>query len=111
MKLSLRNSKTRKIDENLAINDILSDPNAAFDFVIANLNGDHPFVINKISDRAYFILSGSGEVRVANNRYNVKKDDFIFIPKNTIHTIKGNLKYIIITSPPFNPANEEIIKK
>ena len=38
-------------------------------------------------DEALFILSGNGEVKVGNEIYKVKENDFIYVPKNTNHTI------------------------
>ena len=77
---------------------------------IAELNGNHPIVINQKSDRVYFILSGSGKVLVNDEIHDVVSNDLIFIPKNTKHSIRGKLEYIIITSPPFNPNNEAILE-
>lgn len=110
MKISVKQLPKREIDKNLVIYDLLSKPELNFDFVIAELSGDHPALINKVSDRVYFILSGKGSVRVGDTMYSVDRQDLVFIPKGTIHSIHGKLKYIIITSPPFDPNNEEIIE-
>jgi mannose-6-phosphate isomerase-like protein (cupin superfamily) len=111
MKTSVKHSPKRRVDDNLVISDVLSKPDAAFDLVVAELHGDHPSVINKVSDRAYFVLSGRGKVLVGNETYNVEEQDLVFIPRNTVHSIRGHLKYMIITSPPFHPSNEEILEQ
>ncbi len=110
MKTSISDAPKRRIDDNLTIIDLLTDKKFAFDFIIANLNGTHPKVINRISQRVYYILSGNGSVQVSNEMYDVKSGDLVYIPANTVHSINGELKYIVITSPPFNPANEKIIE-
>jgi len=89
---------------------MLSDKDFSFDFVIADLDGEHPAHINKISDRIYFILEGEGRVSVGGEISAVVKDDLVKIPKNTVHSIEGKLRYVIITSPPFDPRNEEEVK-
>jgi mannose-6-phosphate isomerase-like protein (cupin superfamily) len=78
-----------------------------FDFVISTLSGSHPRRINKISDRAYFILSGSAEVTVGDETHRAETHDLILIPANTPHSIAGKAEFIIITAPPYAPQNEE----
>lgn len=108
MKLEMKSSPKRVIDENLTITDVLTQ-SSDFDMVFAELDGDHPTVKNSRSDRAYFILEGSGEVLVDNESYLVEKHDTIYITKGSPHTIKGKLDYLIITSPPFSPDFEEVL--
>lgn len=106
MKFSKGTAKVRRIGPELTIYDIFVDPNANMDFVIAELNGNHPMVINYESDRIYFIIKGKGEVFSDNKWENVVENDCVYIKKNTVHSIRGNLIYAIITAPPFNPQNE-----
>jgi mannose-6-phosphate isomerase-like protein (cupin superfamily) len=106
MKLSLKNSSRRQVDDALVIQDLFDGSGFPFDFVVAELNGNHPTVRNKISDRVYFFLDGTASVKVAAQRFEVEKYDLITIPKNTPHSLSGHARYIVITSPPFDPANE-----
>lgn len=106
MKFSKETAEKRRIGSELTIYDIFTAPNANLDFVIAELSGDHPMVINYVSDRIYFIIRGRGEVFSDNQWENVTENDCIYIKKNTAHSIRGNLTYAIITSPPFDPQNE-----
>lgn len=108
IKKSLLESNSRQVDPYLTITDLFSDPAARFDVVIGSLDGPHGKYINNTSDKAYFILEGQGTVYIDSLSAPVEKYDFIYIPPNTQHGIKGNLKFIIITSPPFNPNNERI---
>jgi mannose-6-phosphate isomerase-like protein (cupin superfamily) len=109
MKFSLSSSKKRQIDEVLLINDLFSKEGAAFDFVIAELNGSHPTIINYVSERIYFILSGKAVVVVDETSFDVQENDLIYIMKGQKHSINGSVKYLIITSPPFDPKNEKVI--
>ncbi len=109
MKYSLKNSLTRKIDENLQITDLLSDKEFSFDCVVAVLSGPHPLVLNKVSDRAYYFLEGSATVTVGGSVYDVEAEDLVKIPAGTPHGLKGKTKYLVITSPPFDPNNESLV--
>lgn len=111
MKHSTANSKVRSVDSNLDVTELFNGEDFAFDFVIADLDGDHPKVVNYESDRAYFILEGSGTVEVNSKSFNVKQHDLITIKSGEEHTIEGDLRYVIVTSPPFDPENEEITEK
>ena len=109
MKINFVKAEKRVIDDALTIYDMFNGKNFNFDFVIAELNGDHPYLINKISDRVYYFLEGEAKVTVGNAVHECIKSDLVIIPKNTKHGLTGNAKYIIITSPPFSPENEEVL--
>lgn len=109
MKITFAKAKKRIIDDALTIYDMFNGDNFKFDFVIAELNGDHPYLINKVSDRVYYFLEGKVKVTVGDEVYDCVKDDLVIIPKNTRHGLTGKAKYIIITSPPFSPENEEVL--
>lgn len=110
MKFSMKEATIRHIGLELTIYDIYADPRANMDFVIAELNGNHPAVINYMSDRIYYIICGSGEVYSDNQWDDVSSGDCIYIKKNTVHSIRGKLKYAIITSPPFDTKNESEVE-
>ena len=108
MKRSVSSSVRRQVGEALQIIDVFDGAGFAFDFVIAELRGDHPTVMNRTSDRTYFVLEGRGTARVADETFEVQKDDLICIHAGMPHSISGNLRYIVVTAPPFDPANEEV---
>jgi len=107
MKFNLATSTVRKVDKALTIYDLFDGRGFNFDFVIADLNGDHGTHVNHVGDRVYFVLSGNGRVTVGSENYDVVKDDLIVIAKNTPHSINGTLRFMIITAPPFDPAHEQ----
>lgn len=108
MKSSLSNAPIRIMD-NLKIFDLFKGEGFSFDFVIAELDGDHPAVRNHVSDKAYFILEGTGTAQISSIKETVNANDFIKIPRGEAHSISGKLRYVIICSPPFDPNNEEIL--
>lgn len=107
MKSSLSQAPNRIFD-NLKICDLFKGEGFSFDFVIAELDGNHAAVRNHVSDKAYFILEGTGTAQIGIEKLEVNKDDFVKIPKGEFHSINGKLRYIIMCSPPFDPMNEEI---
>jgi mannose-6-phosphate isomerase-like protein (cupin superfamily) len=109
MKLNLATSTVRRVDKALTIYDLFDGRGFNFDFVVADLDGDHGSHINRVSDRVYFVISGTGKVTVGSQKYDVAKDDLIVITRNTLHSISGQLRFLIITAPPFDPANEELL--
>ena len=107
-KTNFDEAPVRLVDDTLKIHELVDTPN--FDMVGATLNGDHPTLVNDVSDRAYYILDGSGIVCAGNECFPVEAGDAVQIAKGTAHSIKGTLRYLIITSPPFDPANERVIE-
>lgn len=107
----LENSNSRSIDEHITVDALFDGRDFNFDLVVANLDGKHPTIVNSESDRAYFILEGQGEVRVGEEEYEVKDEDLILINAVKKHSIQGTLRYLIITSPPFDADNEQIIEE
>src|SRR5271165_6138535 len=100
MKHSFAGSPSRVVDTSMVINDVFTEQKAPFDLVIANVDGDHGKHVNKISDRVYFILEGSGHVVDGDDEYEVAPFDVVFIPKGIVHGISGKLRLAIISAPP-----------
>jgi mannose-6-phosphate isomerase-like protein (cupin superfamily) len=113
MKFSVDTSNKREknyTSGDMQLVDLFSVEGAAFDLVIADLKGDHGATINNVSERVYFILSGKGIVMVDGRIYDVQPNDLIYIKPGQPHSISGEIKYLIITSPPFNSANESKVQ-
>ena len=106
---TIKSAKERKVDDSLQIIDLFTKEEGNFDLVIASIDGNHPFTLNRISQRAYFILEGHALVDVDGKEYDMKKNDFVFIDKGQPHSIRGKAKYLIITSPPYHSLNEEAL--
>lgn len=106
LKKNYLDSNKRDVDQFFSVIDMSVSCDANFNVVIGNLKGPHGRFVNNTSDKGYFILNGSGEVYLGNDKISVSPNDFVFIPKNTPHGIKGELEFLIITSPVFNPQNE-----
>lgn len=109
MKLSRAGAEVRKIDDALTIESLFDGRNFAFDAVIGVLQGEHPTVINHVSDRAYFILKGAVSIQVGDVVHEANMHDLVVVPKETEHSLHGAAEYLIITAPPFAPENETVV--
>ncbi len=62
-------------------------PNFAMRKFSIEPGGSMPLHINKVEHEQY-VLNGSAEVRIGNEKFIVKKDDVVFIPAQTPHSYK-----------------------
>lgn len=101
-------AKIRKAENIEVANYITKDSSNNFSLAVVTLRGRHPKVRNRISDRGYFVLEGRASVVVGDQTAQVSAGDVVFIPAGTWHFIEGDVKYIAVNSPPFDPALEEV---
>ncbi|MCK5212130.1 hypothetical protein KAJ89_05500 [Candidatus Parcubacteria bacterium] len=80
--------------------------NNKFSGVFVDINGDHGKIKCLNEDRIYFIISGKGKFVVGGKEDVVEANDLIFIPKNTTYNLVGKMKYFLVCSPKFNPADD-----
>ncbi len=98
---------TVRSKENIKIrNYITKSLSSSFSLAVSTLNGLHPRTMNIASDRAYFIIEGEGTVEVGNKIGQVRAGDAVYIPKNTVHSIRGRIKYVVVNAPPYESSNE-----
>ncbi|MFB6174736.1 MAG: cupin domain-containing protein [Candidatus Nanohalobium sp.] len=103
------------VDDNTQITDLLEAPeDGNFDSVIGEVDGYHPAgderkkIFNENSQKGYYILEGDGKIYVGNEVHEVEKGDFVLVPEKTNHALEGDFKALIVTSPPFDPEDEEL---
>ncbi len=100
---SLDTIKAPKNYENIYVKKIASDSlTSSFIIFIKKKVKKHKHVYH--SEHVY-ILAGEGEMLLGNKTIHVKKGDIIFIPKNTVHSVKVTskipMKVLSIQSPKF----------
>lgn len=108
MFIRLGEAKIRKAENMEVANYITRDSSSKFSLAAVTLRGQHAKVRNPVSDRGYFVLEGKASVVVGDQTAEVSAGDVVFIPAGTWHLIEGNIKYISVNSPPFDPALEEV---
>jgi len=103
------------VDENTEITDLFEAPeDANFDSVISEIKGYHPEdeegekIFNERSQKAYYVLQGKGKIHVGEKIHEVREGEFVYVPEKTPHALEGMFKALIITSPPFDPEDEEL---
>jgi mannose-6-phosphate isomerase-like protein (cupin superfamily) len=100
---------SRRVDEALLISPLFDGRGFAFDVAKASLDGVHPPVVNRISDRAYFFLEGSAMVRVGDQEFDAGRGDLVVVRAGEVHALEGSAEYLIVTAPPFDPENEAVV--
>ena len=88
MKISKQQTIREDWDEVKSWNYKLVDLFPKKSVVYAELNGDHGEVKTKEVERVYFILDGEGEFTFNGKATEVKKDDVITVPPNTVYDYK-----------------------
>lgn len=105
-----KNAKIREIDSSISIHDLFVEKGQPIDCVVGVLNGFHGKIINHKSEKYFYILEGNAEIMVNNENYKVGVGDFIHIPKETIHSISGKVKFAIICSPKYDFSTEDFFE-
>jgi mannose-6-phosphate isomerase-like protein (cupin superfamily) len=98
-----------RVDDALLITQLFDGTDFAFNVAKADLNGVHPAVVNRVSDRAYYFLQGNATVTVDDQQHLAHSGDLIVIHVGQVHALQGTATYLIITAPPFDPANEQVV--
>jgi mannose-6-phosphate isomerase-like protein (cupin superfamily) len=106
MLIKYKEAETIKKDDSFSIKDMSSDSSAPMDLVIGELDGFHGTYKNSKSVKYYLIIDGTASVKVDDDAYEVEKGDFVLIPKDSVHSIEGRVKFAIISTPPFDRAYE-----
>ena len=109
-------AETYNVDENTEITDLFDAPkDANFDSVITDINGyhpegsDHKDIVNEKSQKSYYILEGEGKIKVGKKIHIIEKGDFVYVPEETEHSLEGEFRALIVTSPPYNPEDEKLV--
>lgn len=105
------------VDESTEITDLFEAPESSnFDSVICDVSGYHPAdsgrkrIINENSQKAYYILEGTGSIYLDGEEINVSKGEFVNVPAKRPHALEGDFRALIVTSPPFDPEDEELVE-
>ncbi|MDQ1257751.1 MAG: hypothetical protein QG656_2357 [Candidatus Hydrogenedentes bacterium] len=61
---------------------------------------------HKKATEFYYILSGSGEIELDDERIPVEPGDVVMIPPYTRHVARGQFEIVNVICPPFDAADE-----
>lgn len=107
VKSSLGKACGKQVDSALKITELFAHPACRFDIAVADLKGTHASFVNDTSDKVYLVLEGQGRVSVDGEGVEVGPMDVVFIPPGAVHGVEGDLKFLCIMSPPFDPAHDK----
>ena len=72
--------------------------------------GHHERVVNETSDRAYYILSGSGRFQVGDGEVEaVSAGDAVFIEAGTAYEFEGEMTYVVTNGPAFVAGSDRVV--
>lgn len=79
--------------------------NPDFSGALIEIAGQHGETKSLKEDRIYFIIRGSGKFVIEGKEEKVSVKDLVFVPKNTPYDIVGDMEYLLICSPEYNPGS------
>lgn len=102
-------AKTDNIYNKVLFNDSLA---SSFCIVIKNEVKAHK---HQYHCEHVYVIEGEGQMKLGNQEFKIKKNDFILIPKNIVHSVKTTskqpLKVISIQAPFFDGKDRIIIEE
>ncbi len=84
--------------------------NIGYSVVRTHLDGEHPEMLNKSSNRTYYLIKGSAEFNISGEKVKIKSGEMLTIMKNTRYSFKGKFDAILIDCPRFNPKDDVIFR-
>ncbi len=104
---------TKNILKTNLVKPLFSDSlSSSFCILIPNEVKAHQHIYH--SEQVY-VLEGEGKMKLGDKSFLIKKGDLIFIPKNTVHSVKCNsdkaLKVISVQSPYFDGSDRVLVEE
>ena len=104
--------KVTQVYENVLVKKINSDRNSStFLILIKKVVKLHK---HQVHSETIYVLEGSGEMRLGEKKYQIKKGDVLFIPENTPHSVTVTsdipLKVLSIQAPEFDGADRILLE-
>lgn len=87
------------------------DDFAGASVIVMEVDGSHGKVKTTISDRVYYVFSGSGEFVIDDEAFQVKETDVVIVPKNTPYDYSGKMKVVCVHIPAFDPEGEVVLEE
>lgn len=72
--------------------------------------GHHDRVVNDASDRAYYIITGSGRFQVGESAVEaVGEGDVVFIAAGTPYEFDGEMTYVVVNGPAYATDSDRVL--
>lgn len=105
-----RSSAQKYTVDDVRMEELFAGRDFAFDVAIGNIDGHHRKLVNSVSDRAYFVLSGEITVHIGEEPVSATRHDLVTVPAGAAHGVAGTGEYLVITSPPWAEENERVLE-
>lgn len=77
--------------------------------LIVEIDGALPVtLLQRESDFVYYVLDGSGKFTIDGRLQSCVRGDLIALPAGTSFTYAGQLRMLLMATPPWNAENEEV---
>ncbi|MEJ2852826.1 MULTISPECIES: AraC family ligand binding domain-containing protein [unclassified Saccharothrix] len=101
----------RVVDDAMTIRSYFSaEQSTAVDLVAAELDGLHSLRVNRRSTKLYYVERGTLDITIDGRKYTADAGSTILVRVDEEHEMVGHAaRVLIICSPAFDPADEEIL--
>ena len=110
MKFSRSAAPHYQVDD-VQMEELFDGRDFAFDVALGKIHGHHRKVVNRVSDRAYFVLQGDIVVHVGAESIPATTHDLVVVPAGTPHGVDGTGEYVVITAPSWAEENEQFLER
>ncbi len=104
--------KVTQVYENVLVKKINSDKNSSTFLIL--IKKEVKLHKHQVHSETIYVLEGSGEMRLGEKKYQIKKGDVLFIPENTPHSVTVTsdipLKVLSIQAPEFDGADRILLE-
>lgn len=111
IKFSFDKTKSVEVEKGYIVNNYISkEVNIGYSMVVTHLNGEHPFMKNKKSNRTYYLIDGHATFNFTDKEIKLEKGEMLTIPKDTKYSFKGIFDAVLVDCPAFNPEDDVIYR-
>ena len=73
---------------------------------LVTVAGRHGRVLDRVGDRLYFVLSGTGRFDLNGTTIPVSARDVLIIPRDVPYDYEGQMEVFLVQSPSYDPSTE-----
>lgn len=109
IKIIFDKSRSIEVEKGYVVDNYLSkENNMGYSMVRTHLNGKHPLMKNKKSNRTYYLITGNATFTFEEETIDIKGGEMLTIPKDTKYSFKGEFDALLVDCPAFDP-NDDVI--
>ena len=88
------------------------DHTEALSVTWVSIAGHHDRIVNRESDRVYYVIEGAGRFQVGDDGAiePVQAGDTVLIPRGTPYEFDGEMRYLVINGPAFRSGADTVLE-